>query len=141
MKKMINTSMIYMIIALVAGVFYREFTKFTGFTGQTTLSVGHTHLLILGMFFFLIVALFCKVAPELLEEKMFSRFYVLYNIALPFMGGMLIVRGILQVLATELSKGMDAMISGFAGIAHILITIALVMFFLALKKAFVNSVK
>ena len=27
MKKMINTSMIYFIAAMVAGVFYREFTK------------------------------------------------------------------------------------------------------------------
>lgn len=141
MKKIINTSMIYMILALAAGVFYREFTKFTNFTGNTTLSVGHTHFLVLGMFFFLIVALFCKVVPELLEEKMFSRFYILYNISLPFMGGMLIVRGVLQVLAVELSTKINAMISGFSGIAHILITIALVMFFLASKKVFTNSNK
>lgn len=141
MKKIINTSMIYMILALAAGVFYREFTKSTNFTGNTTLSVGHTHFLVLGMFFFLIVALFCKVVPELLEEKMFSRFYILYNISLPFMGGMLIVRGVLQVLAVELSTKINAMISGFSGIAHILITIALVMFFLALKKVFTNSNK
>ena len=57
------------------------------------------------------------------------------------MGGMLIVRGVLQVLAVELSTKINAMISGFSGIAHILITIALVMFFLALKKVFTNSNK
>ena len=42
MKKLINTAMIYMILALVMGVFYREFTKFYQFTGITTLSVTHT---------------------------------------------------------------------------------------------------
>ena len=52
MKKLINVSMIYMIAALVAGVFYRELTKFNQFTGKTTLSVTHTHLFILGVFVF-----------------------------------------------------------------------------------------
>lgn len=37
------------------GVFYREFTKVDGFTSFTTLSVVHTHYLMLGMVFFLIV--------------------------------------------------------------------------------------
>lgn len=36
MKKMINTAFVYMILGLVAGVFYREFTKFMGFEGLTT---------------------------------------------------------------------------------------------------------
>ena len=49
--------MIYMIAALVAGVFYRELTKFNQFTGKTTLSVTHTHLFILGVFVFLLLAL------------------------------------------------------------------------------------
>lgn len=31
------------------GVFYREFTKLNGFTDFTTLSVVHTHCLILGI--------------------------------------------------------------------------------------------
>ena len=31
MKKTVNTSFIYAILAMIGGVFYREFTKFQGF--------------------------------------------------------------------------------------------------------------
>ncbi len=136
MKKMINTSMIYFIAAMVAGVFYREFTKLQGFTGKTTLSVMHTHLLVLGMFLFLIAALFCGLERKLAEHKAFQRFYVLYNISLPFFCVMLLIRGILQVQGADLSSGINAMIAGIAGISHILMTVSLVFFFLALKKTF-----
>ena len=136
MKKMINTSMIYFIAAMVAGVFYREFTKLQGFTGKTTLSVMHTHLLVLGMFLFLIAALFCGLERKLAEHKAFQRFYVLYNIYLPFFCVMLLIRGILQVQGADLSSGINAMIAGIAGISHILMTVSLVFFFLALKKTF-----
>ncbi len=136
MKKMINTSMIYFIAAMVAGVFYREFTKFQGFTGKTTLGVMHTHLLVLGMFFFLLAALFCGMERSLVQNKSFRRFYVLYNISLPFLSLMLLVRGILQVNGTELSSGINAMISGFAGISHILMMVSLILFFVSLRKVF-----
>ena len=121
---------------MVAGVFYREFTKLQGFTGKTTLSVMHTHLLVLGMFLFLIAALFCGLERKLAEHKAFQRFYVLYNISLPFFCVMLLIRGILQVQGADLSSGINAMIAGIAGISHILMTVSLVFFFLALKKTF-----
>lgn len=139
MKKIINTAMIYLALGLAAGVFYREFTKWNGFTGKTTLGVVHTHLLVLGMLFFLLVALFGRQEPALLEQKMFRRFYILYNIALPFLSCMMIVRGILQVQSVELTKSVNAMISGIAGISHILMAVALFMFFIALKKVWVKA--
>ena len=46
MKKLWNTSMIYLILALAGGVFYREFSKFHGYTGRTTLAYVHTLSLI-----------------------------------------------------------------------------------------------
>ena len=138
MKKLINTSMIYFILAMVAGVFYREFTKLQQFTEQTTLSVLHTHLLILGMVMFLIIAIFGHLNHQFIEEKNFKRFYVLYNIALPLMTIMMLVRGIFQVLNTPLTLAMNASISGIAGVSHILITIAFFMLFSALKKSFVK---
>ena len=33
MRKFLDTSFKYMILGLVSGVFYREFTKFQGFVG------------------------------------------------------------------------------------------------------------
>ena len=54
-KKLVNLSFIYAIIGLIAGAFYREFTKYLGFVGKTTLSVAHTHILVLGSLIFLIL--------------------------------------------------------------------------------------
>ena len=134
MKKLINTSFIYLILALAAGVFYREFTKFNGFIGDTTLSVLHTHLLILGMFFFLVYALFTKAYPQLSDSPKTKKFYIGYNVSVFFFTVTLLVRRIVQVLNVELSPGANAAISGIAGISHILLTISLVYFFTILKK-------
>ena len=38
MKKYANSALIYAILAMVGGVFFREFTKFNGFEGATTLA-------------------------------------------------------------------------------------------------------
>ena len=51
MKRYANASLLYALIAMAGGVFYREFTKFSGFTGKTALSVVHTHYFLLGMVF------------------------------------------------------------------------------------------
>lgn len=39
MKKYFTLFFIYLILALIGGVFYREFTKAFEFTGKTTLSI------------------------------------------------------------------------------------------------------
>ena len=43
MKKYFTLFFIYLILALIGGVFYREFTKAFEFTGKTTLSIVHVH--------------------------------------------------------------------------------------------------
>ena len=57
LKRYINTSLLYAILAMIGGVFYREFTKFNGFSGKTALGVVHTHYFMLGMVFFLLLLL------------------------------------------------------------------------------------
>lgn len=47
MKRLMNASIVYGVLGLIGGVFYRGFTKFNGFTDFTTLSVVHTHYLML----------------------------------------------------------------------------------------------
>ena len=69
----------------------------------------------------------------------FKRFYIVHNIALPFMAGMMVVRGILQVLNVNLTHAADAAISGIAGVSHILITISLILFFIMLKKYLIKE--
>lgn len=130
MRKLAQTSLIYMIAGLVFGVYYREFTKFTAFSGKTQLSVLHTHTLVLGMLFFLIVLLLEKNF-KLSEQKHFQKFYLFFNTGLVITIGMLLLHGTLTVLGYPDS----AAISGIAGIGHLLLTIGLGFFFHSLLKA------
>ncbi|MEF9946427.1 MAG: DUF2871 domain-containing protein [Lachnospiraceae bacterium] len=139
MKKLINTAFMYAIAAIVCGVFYREFTKFMSFTGRTTLAFTHLHLFVLGTGVFLILALF-SMQTDILEQKKFRMFFATYNIGLPLMVVMFFVRGILQVLETPLTKGMNAAISGMAGMTHIILTVAIVLLFLSLKQVSITQI-
>lgn len=51
MKRLMNASIVYGVLGLIDGVFYREFTKLNGFTSFTTLSVVHTHYVMLNGIF------------------------------------------------------------------------------------------
>ena len=133
MKRYMNMALLYAVLAMVGGVFYREFTKFNGFTAKTTLGVVHTHYFLMGMVFFLLL---------LLLEKSFSftgaktgRILVLYHIGLNLTAVMFVVRGVTQVLGTALSSGMSAAISGMAGIGHILLGISLIFLLLQVKRS------
>lgn len=133
MKRYMNMALLYAVLAMVGGVFYREFTKFNGFTAKTTLGVVHTHYFLMGMVFFLLL---------LLLEKSFSftgaktgRILVLYHIGLNLTAVMFVVRGVPQVLGTALSSGMSAAISGMAGIGHILLGVSLILLLLQVKRS------
>ena len=114
-------AILYSILAMVGGVFYREFTKFNLYTEKTVLSVIHTHYFFLGMAFFLLL---------LLLEKSFSltiansvRILCVYHI----------VRGIIQVFSYVLSARINAAISGIAGIGHILLGVSIVLLLLQIR--------
>ena len=49
MKRYINYSIVYTVLAMLGGAFYREFTKMNDYTAWTTLSVVHTHYFILSI--------------------------------------------------------------------------------------------
>lgn len=138
MKRSLTTAMIYMIAAIAGGVFNREFTKFNGITERTSLGLVHTHLFLLGMVVFLLSALFCRDS-KLEESKFFRRFTLIYNIGVVIGAVMLLLRGIFQVVGISFSGGLDASLSGIAGLGHILITIGFVFFFLALRKTFLPA--
>ncbi len=133
MKRYINLSLLYAVLAMVGGVFYREFTKFNGFTGKTSLGVVHTHYFLLGMMFFLLL---------LLLEKNFAftgaktgRVLVVYQVGLNLTAVMLAVRGVAQVLGLPLTSGMSAALSGVAGIGHVLLGISLVLVLLQVRRS------
>lgn len=134
MKKLMNTAFIYAIIALVSGVFYREFTRISNYTGKTSLAVAHVHLLALGSLMFLILVLFEKEF-KITKNKFFGKFYIIYNAGLVFMTGMFIWRGVDQVLG--LNGG--AMISGIAGLSHIIFTVGIIMMFIVLRNEVIKA--
>ena len=134
MKKYLNYSLSYGVMGPICGVYFREFTKIMGFTGVTTLSKAHPHLLMLGTVLFLIVALFSE-RLSLETEKTFKLFMRMYNIGLPLTVLMMLIRGTLEVIGAPLSKGLDASISGIAGIGHILLGLGIILFIYSLKKA------
>lgn len=131
-KRCANLSLTYGVIAMAFGVFYREFTKFSGFTGRTNLSFLHTHYFMLGMFFFLLL---------MLAEKAFSfstpktrRVLAAYQAGLNITSLGFLLRGLTQVWGTDLSRALDASISGVAGIGHILTGVSLVLLLLQIRK-------
>lgn len=134
MKKYLNYALVYAIAAMIGGVFYREFTKMNGYTEVTMLGKVHTHLFLLGMIVFLLVALFAG-QYRLEEQKLFRAFMCIYNIGVPLTAIMMVVRGITEVSGIDLSKAANGAISGIAGIGHIIAGIGIVLLLLSLKKA------
>ena len=133
MKRYTNAALLYAVLAMSGGVFYREFTKFNGFAAKTTLSVVHTHYFLLGMVLFLLL---------LLLEKSFSftsaktgRILAVYHTGLNLTAAMLVVRGVAQVLTPTLSSGMNAAISGVAGIGHLLLGVSIILLLTQIRRS------
>lgn len=131
-KRYANMALIYGIVAMIFGVFYREFTKFNHFTGRTNLSVMHTHYFMMGMFFFLVLMLVEKSFH--FSDKSVGKILMIYQLGLNITGVGFLMRGLTQVWGTELSKGLDASISGIAGIGHILTGVCVILFLLRIRK-------
>lgn len=136
-QKYLKVSFFYAILAMVGGVFYREFTKFNGFYGKTTLSVIHTHYFILGMFMFLILLLFEK--NFLISDDKLNKKTIFYQIGLNITVLAFLMRGICQTLEMDISKGFDASISAVAGIGHILIGMSLILIPIDIRKKIIAS--
>ena len=86
----------------------------------------------LGMFFFLLL---------MLAEKAFSfstpktgRVLAAYQAGLNITGLGFLLRGLTQVWGTDLSRALNASISGIAGIGHILTGVSLVLLLLQIRK-------
>lgn len=133
-NRYIKTSFYYAILGLIGGVFYREFTKFNGVNGGTSLAFIHVHTLILGMIFFLVLALF-ETKLHMSSFKEFKLFNISYNFGLLITIGVFLVRGITEVLESNISRGLDKALSGIGGIGHIFLTVGLITMLIILNKS------
>ena len=130
MKKLYISALVWMIVGLTAGLFYRTYAQqIMNFHGDTQLAVLHTHILVLGMVFFLI-ALCIEKLFTLSDTKWFNLFFWHYTAGLALTCLMMLIIGIMQV--NHMSS--SGMIDGIAGLGHIVITAGLAFFFVALGK-------
>ena len=133
MKKYINMAIFYAVLAMLAGVFYREFTKYMNFEGSTSLLRIHPHLFTLGMMMYLLIYLI-SLSLNFYENNKIDKHLKFYNIGLILSAVMMFVRGFTEVLAKDLSNGQEAMISGVAGLGHIILGVSLILILLDIKK-------
>ncbi len=117
-KRYLTAAVAYASLALAGGVFYREYTKALGFEGQTTLSVVHTHYFMLGMVFFILLALLERAFP-FGAQKGARRALALYHAGLNVTVLGLVLRGLTDVAGAALPRGLDAALSGLSGLGHI----------------------
>lgn len=131
MRRYMNTALLYAVLAMAGGVFYREFTKFNGFAAKTTLSVVHTHYFLLGMVFFLLLLLLEKNFS--FTSKKTGRVLAVYHTGLNLTAVMLVVRGVTQVMRPSLSSGINAVIAGVAGIGHMLLGVSIILLLVQIR--------
>ena len=122
-----NASIVYGVLGLMGGVFYREFTKLNGFT---TLSVVRTHYLMLGMVLFLLLVLFEKNF-HFVDNKVL-KYLLFYHIGLNLTVVMLVVRGVLHVLSLEVLSVV------LSGIAHLILGISMVLVLILIRNCINN---
>ena len=129
MKRLFNLSFFYLILGLALGVFFREFTKLNVFSGATTLNVAHTHTLVLGFIFFLVIVILEKVFT-ISNIKYFNIWLITYNIGLLSLISTLVARGILEILNKDFAG-----LPHIAGTSHAILGLSLIWFMIILKKS------
>jgi len=129
MKKLYYAAVLYTALGLVAGLFYRDFTKAHNFTGKTELAVTHTHLLALGTLFFLIV-IGLEKQFTLSSGGLYRWFFWTYNIGVLWAVTAMTIIGIRTVQGHSESTPL----SELAGAGHILMTVGFALFFACLYR-------
>lgn len=114
----------YMFMGLIGGVFYREFTKFYDWRGITSLRVLHFHQMLLGFIMLLIMYLLLKTSVSKIDIR---KPLYLYLSGLTLMIVTFYVRGIYDITSSSEILFPDAVLSGIAGIGHVLCGVGFVM--------------
>ena len=135
MMRMLYTAFAFGATGVLSGLYYRELTKGHGFLDRSAsqLPLVHTHLLVLGFVFLLIVMALEKVfGISEATPRAFSWFYWLWTAGVALTGGMMLVNGTLVVVGAGSGS---AALAGIAGLGHIALTAAVVLLFVAMRAA------
>lgn len=132
-KRYMNLALRYGCFALCCGVFYREFTKYHAFYEKTSLAGLHGHFFVLGMIFFILLALAEKEFAFSAQKTM--QLIPFYRAGLDLSGLGFLLRGIGQVLRVGPDGFAGACITGISGFGHILLGVSLLLILLEIRKA------
>lgn len=124
-ENILDTSITYLFMGLVAGVFYREFTKYFGFNLDNHLAKLHVHTLTLGFIIFIVMYLLLKDSSRETIQGYKKPFHI-YNIGLITTLAAMTVYGIFDVVSKGTATINIAAISGISGIGHIILAVGLV---------------
>lgn len=138
LKRYFNSAIVYASLALAGGVFFREFTKYLQFEGKTNLAFLHTHYFVLGMIFFLVLALLEK-AFAFSETKAARGWVTVYHVGLNITTACLFLRGLAQATETVLSSALNGSLSGVSGIGHILLGASMIALLILARKSAIKQ--
>ena len=133
-RRYVNAAIVYALLAMAGGVFFREYTRAIGFDGVTTLSVVHTHYFVMGMAVFLLLALLEK-SFGFSAGKGMGVWLGVYHAGLNVTVGGLVLRGLADTSATPLPAALDGALSGVSGLGHIALSVALIAILLRVRAA------
>ena len=105
-KTLVNAAFGYVILGLLSGFYYRELTKAHDFDGRTQLATVHTHLLVLGVVFLLVVLALEKLFT-LSANPMYRWFTITFHAGVIVTVAMMTVHGTMQVLDKEVSPAIS----------------------------------
>ncbi|MBV1779468.1 DUF2871 domain-containing protein [Paeniglutamicibacter sp. ABSL32-1] len=135
MMRLMYTAFVFGITGVLSGLYYRELTKINDLADRSAsqLPLVHTHLLVLGFVFLLIVlALERLFAISAAAPRAFACFYWLWTVGVAVTGSMMLIKGTLVVVGKDASS---AAFAGIAGLGHISLTAAVIVLFVALRAA------
>ena len=124
-ENILGLSYTFLVMGLIGGVFYREFTKFYDYQAKNHLSKLHVHILILG---FLLMMIIYIVSKEYDVKRILSLKKPIYVFISGFTFTMvnMTLFGIYDVVGEGKDIVIRAALEGLSGIGHIVLSIGIV---------------
>lgn len=122
---------VYIVLGLASGLYYREMSKVGVIDGPTQLNTLHTHFLALGVLLLGLI-LMCEGLFATSRVGLFRWVQPLFHAGLGLTTVMMVVRGTTDVLGRHIES---AAVPGIAGLGHMILTAALVLWAIALYRS------
>lgn len=123
-RNLLGLSASYLVMGLVAGVFYREFTKYYAYTSPGHLGKLHSHTLVLGFILYLLFYLLLIDGDVNLSQLKRSLYLYGTGLSLSLVG--ILLFGIDEVVAQGQKTLSMAALSGISGLGHLLLALGLI---------------